>query len=519
MAAGTYTITEGTAANYVHSGQNVGTTGGTAGQHTITTTLANNSNSLNNYFFEASSPTGSTQHSQITTNFNANALSAGQFLWFNSAMTATGITSAGATIRFSNVTVQFTANSKTYSLAVPDATVIFDPTATAATTTFNALSNSWVTKVPVTSFSGDIFLDALAFQVPTGGLPSGIKNVTWSGDFFASKSGIKVTWQWAAARYSSSFAGSTVDYNSLGVKPVDNSTLSSYKNSDSTGVPESKKSTHVGPATGTVNYTGSYTATTVVSNPTPLLAAGATSTSTDIPLGTVASGVYLVSVDGLRGDLGTAEQARIDDALAELNGELGKLGVALIEVSPGNSAAATIHIHLASAGAMGGAADGVLGDTDGNDITLIDSWSYYVGADAGAIGANQYDFQTVVTHEIGHSLGLGHSSDPSSVMYPYLSTGQVRRDLSTSDMNSIMLAQGGVSSAKPVADSMVDFTTAAKIAWAGLPLSADAVGCSTTDATVRTTSANFGGIGAVDGAARDLIFSDFGVEPRCNFQD
>ena len=29
------------------------------------------------------------------------------------------------------------------------------------------------------------------------------------------------------------------------------------------------------------------------------------------------------------------------------------------------------------------------------------------------------DFYTVAVHEIGHSLGLPHFPDPSSVMYPY----------------------------------------------------------------------------------------------------
>jgi protocatechuate 3,4-dioxygenase beta subunit len=44
---GTYTVTEGTVANYVHLGQIAGTTGGTAKQRTITTTLAANDNSAN----------------------------------------------------------------------------------------------------------------------------------------------------------------------------------------------------------------------------------------------------------------------------------------------------------------------------------------------------------------------------------------------------------------------------------------------------------------------------------------
>ena len=70
---------------------------------------------------------------------------------------------------------------------------------------------------------------------------------------------------------------------------------------------------------------------------------------------------------------------------------------------------------------MGGFADGVLGcTTNGDGITLIQGWDWYVGAESLTIGLAQYDFQTTVTHEIGHALGLGHSDDISSVMYAML---------------------------------------------------------------------------------------------------
>ena len=57
-----------------------------------------------------------------------------------------------------------------------------------------------------------------------------------------------------------------------------------------------------------------------------------------------------------------------------------------------------------------------------------------MGADASAVGASEYDFETVVIHELGHALGLGHSGDFDSVMYPYLGSGEAKRDLTANDL-------------------------------------------------------------------------------------
>src|SRR5207237_2007415 len=82
-----------------------------------------------------------------------------------------------------------------------------------------------------------------------------------------------------------------------------------------------------------------------------------------------------------------------------------------------------------------GVADGVLGVTQvGGQVTIISGWNYYLGSDPAGIGAGQYDFQSVVSHELGHTLGLGHSADTNSVMFAALSTGQVRRDLTANDL-------------------------------------------------------------------------------------
>ncbi|HEY9152283.1 MAG TPA: hypothetical protein VIN60_05305, partial [Anaerolineales bacterium] len=148
-----------------------------------------------------------------------------------------------------------------YYLPVPDTLITISPTATQAATTFNTQMNRWETTVP-TSYTGNIFLGGLAFQVPAGGLPGGINPVTWSGQFTSDTAGVSLNWQWAAAVYTQFNA----DLNQVGVKPIDGDKLNSYTNSDHAGTPENYKSYVTGGARGGggSNWTGGYSGTASV---------------------------------------------------------------------------------------------------------------------------------------------------------------------------------------------------------------------------------------------------------------
>ena len=75
--------------------------------------------------------------------------------------------------------------------------------------------------------------------------------------------------------------------------------------------------------------------------------------------------------------------------------------------------------------------------TASNDVYLVEGWTWYTGANPTQIGANQYDFLTLATHELAHTVGLGESSDPNSVMHEYLAPGDVRRTFTDDNLSLI----------------------------------------------------------------------------------
>ena len=201
-----------------------------------------------------------------SSNFNGTFVPAGSFLWFNANFTAHNVPSSGVTIDFTNGNVSFTAGGTPYSLGVPNAKITFSPSVTCTSTTFDSVSNTWMTTVPV-SGDDEIFLTGLAFQVPAGGLPGGANPVNFSGTYGSETSapGLSIQMKWSVAAYSSF----TTDYNALQIK-AGHQTACGQSNGDHAGTPEGVDNTNTpwkkfligGPrGGGGSNFTGSWSGT------------------------------------------------------------------------------------------------------------------------------------------------------------------------------------------------------------------------------------------------------------------
>jgi hypothetical protein len=82
------------------------------------------------------------------------------------------------------------------------------------------------------------------------------------------------------------------------------------------------------------------------------------------------------------------------------------------------------------------------------DMHFNDSKSWHIGSDT--------DVFSVALHELGHSLGLGHSDDPSDVMYPYY---KMVTTLNSGDIAAVQTLYASGPAAPPVATPLPPVST------------------------------------------------------------
>ncbi|MEI9981210.1 MAG: hypothetical protein WDN23_19830 [Edaphobacter sp.] len=197
-------------------------------------------------------------------NLNGTSLSSGEWIWFNANFTAKGIPSTGAVITFSNSKILNAGNGTAITNSAPNARITFSPSAPCGSTTFDTMTNTWFTIVPMRT-DDEIFLAGVAIPVPAGGFPGGM-NVNWTGNFdTGGVSGISINWKWGAAVYSSLDS----DFNNLTIKPG-HQTACGYNGIDHAGTPEGANDLSQlwkqfvvsgGTGGGGSNWTGSWSGT------------------------------------------------------------------------------------------------------------------------------------------------------------------------------------------------------------------------------------------------------------------
>lgn len=201
-----------------------------------------------------------------SSNFNGTSVPAGTYIWFNAHFKANNVPQNGVTIDFTNGNISFNAGGTSYSLAVPNAKITFSASATCSSTTFDSVTNTWITTVPI-SGDDEVFLTGMAWPVPSGGLPGGANPVNFTGSYSSESNapGLSIQMQWSAAAYSSF----TTDYNALQIK-AGHQTACGQNNGDHSGTPEGVDNTNTpwkkylvgGPrGGGGSNFTGSWSGT------------------------------------------------------------------------------------------------------------------------------------------------------------------------------------------------------------------------------------------------------------------
>jgi hypothetical protein len=195
-------------------------------------------------------------HISISSDFNGTAIAAGRYIWFNANFKPTGIGSAVTTLRFVNSTITLKVGNQNITINVPPSEIVFDPSATCATTTFNTSLQRWEARVP-TSRSDEIFLSGVSYPVPYN-FPGGIKPVLWTGDVVSNQANVSLSVKWSAAVYTANLS----DYGAIGVKPMHTNSCG-ISGSDHAGTPTNERSFVVGGARGGggSNYTGGWSGT------------------------------------------------------------------------------------------------------------------------------------------------------------------------------------------------------------------------------------------------------------------
>ncbi len=116
-------------------------------------------------------------------------------------------------------------------------------------------------------------------------------------------------------------------------------------------------------------------------------------------------------------------------------GHLGDIRIGLVNFASGGPGGVLAHAFQPNTEANGGS----IGWTIGGDVHM-DAFENWVDNPFDTTGDLTFDLYTVLLHEVGHSLGLGHSEEEDSVMFAFYGGG--RRSLHADDIAGIQAIYG-----------------------------------------------------------------------------
>jgi hypothetical protein len=106
---------------------------------------------------------------------------------------------------------------------------------------------------------------------------------------------------------------------------------------------------------------------------------------------------------------------------------------------------------------LSGGSGGVLAFTEspGSNGWRIRYYSTWLWEDGPGTFINGIDLQGVACHEMGHAIGLGHTSSGGATMYPSISgSGVTQRSIAQDDINGVQAAYGAINNGKCRIDSV-----------------------------------------------------------------
>lgn len=176
-------------------------------------------------------------------------------LWVNMHTKLSGELSAdGDYLLFSGGSITLSSISASWTTApIPDGKIIASSSVSTPSTYFDIPTNTWITQVPLSYSSSDIFITAGAIASSTGYTVAAGKQGQVSGNFYSNKT-VSSSWFYGNAAYQPTFTYS--DIASAGV-------VTSIGGGVKAGTPTNEESNLVpgGSGGGGSNYTGSYSST------------------------------------------------------------------------------------------------------------------------------------------------------------------------------------------------------------------------------------------------------------------